>query len=671
MKKIFFIIIAAIVFVVVAFIPVKKKDFYNLKDASVAGSFKNFIYRHSNTDYSNNSTLKVTSKGLFITGNDQHPPAAEMSDALLNAEGKKWLILKMSSSQGPFGGFYFKNSSGEEQYFVFPVISDQKIRTYNVFLGDENIPNKNLVSKFKGMINQFAILPTFERNSSGQIESVEFSETSSGKGFFVPEYCGAFNSLYRVGQPGLVAVRFRNMGGTSLTGISAKLIADEGLRQQSAFRDIPVSIEPFGKATLYVDILPLSQGEKNFKVILTSKEGETLEIPGKLMIEPSLAEVRKVSGIDSGKGYIPVPKPISVPHYDIGMYYFSGWSHLNHWPSLVGFAERKPELGFYDESSPEGADWTIKWATEHGVEFMNVLLYWRDHLPWNNKFLDEGLMKAKFLPFIKFYVTWSNDLGNETTDDDFLNFYKFVIDQYFKSPSYKKSEDGRHMVGILSVNKMTAALTMPKLESLKQKVNDYAIGKGYKGIFWVGGDGGSSKYKINGFEGFTYYNYPIGGANGYPCSNAKHLIASQPIPWKGLVADGCLTIIPTSTGFDCRPWYGKMVWCQRYNFTPALFEKNLRDAKSFLDSINQNTLVIESWNEWGEGSSLGPHGLFGFSLLDVIPKVFAPDEKERPHLIPKDVDVFAPEIQGIWEVPGIVKPDYGVNLPEIDPKDRK
>jgi len=639
------------------------QDIFDMRVNSVAKVFTGFSEKNSN------STVTVTPSGLALTGTSQHPPAVQIKDISMPVSSKKWMIVKMSSSVGPYGGLYFKTSTGETQFLTFPVISDGQLRTYNVYLGDETIPAKNVKSKFLGIISLFAIIPTYERNAAGLIESVEFSESNKGKGFFIPEYAGAYNSLYRAGRPAPIAVRIRNGGGAALSGITVKFVSDDSIRIYSGFRDIPASIAPDKSATFYADVLPLSAGNKSFKIIVTASGGESVNISGNLLIEPALADVKGLGSIVSGQ--IPLPNPLNIPDYDIGMYYFPGWAHLNHWPSIVPAAERRPELGYYDESSPDATDWTIKWAVEHGVEFMDVLLYWKNHAPWNEKFLNQGLSKAKFLPYIKFFITWSNDSKDQLiTQGDFINFYTYVIDNYFKSPSYKRSENGRPIVGILSVGKMETALgDITVIERLKEQVNKIAISKGYPGVFWIAGGGSSKKYKANGFEGFTYYNNPAGGSNGYPCSNASLLIPFQPLLWKGLYAKDCVTLVPATTGFNHRPWFGKMItYGLRYNFTPELFEQNLRDAKSFLDSTGQKTILIESWNEWGEGSSLGPHGLFGFSLLDVIPKVFAPNELKRAHIVSRDVNVYAPEIKGLWDVPGLSKPNFGTELPEVDLK---
>lgn len=630
-----------------------EQNVYDFRINSVAKAFTGFSVKN------NNSAVTVTSNGLVMKGTSQHPPAVQIANIAMPVDSKKWMIVKMSSSAGPYGGLFFRTSTGETQFLTFPVISDGQLRTYNVYLGDETIPAKNLKSKFLGTISLFAIIPTYERNAAALIESVEFSSTNKGKGFFIEEYAGAFNSLYRVNRAAPIAVRVRNGGGSDLTGITVKFVSDDSIKICSGFRDIPASIAPDKSATFYADVLPLVTGKKKFKIIVTASGGESVNIPGNLLIEPALAEVKGSGSFIPGQ--IPVPNPINIPDYDIGMYYFPGWAHLNHWPAIVPAAERRPELGYYDESSPDAVDWTIKWAVEHGVEYMDVLLYWRNHAPWNEKFLNQGLLKAKFLPYIKFFVTWSNDSKDLVfTQEDFMDFYTYVIDNYFQNPSYKRSKDGRPMAGILTVAKMENALgDVSIIENLKEKLNKIAISKGYPGIFWVAGGGGSKKYRANGFEGFTYYNNPAGGSNGYPCSDASYLVPSQPLLWNGIYASDCTTLVPITTGFNHRPWFGKMItYGLRYHFTPELFEQNLRDAKSFLDSTGQKTILIESWNEWGEGSSLGPHALFGFSLLDVIPKVFAPTETKRPPVVPEDVKVYAPEIKGLWDVPGLTKPGF-------------
>ena len=57
--------------------------------------------------------------------------------------------------------------------------------------------------------------------------------------------------------------------------------------------------------------------------------------------------------------------------------------------------------------------------------------------------------------------------------------------------------------------------------------------------------------------------------------------------------------------------------------TPALFERLLREAKSFCEVHNKPILILGPLNEWGEGSYIEPCTDFGFEMLEAIRKVFA------------------------------------------------
>jgi hypothetical protein len=60
--------------------------------------------------------------------------------------------------------------------------------------------------------------------------------------------------------------------------------------------------------------------------------------------------------------------------------------------------------------------------------------------------------------------------------------------------------------------------------------------------------------------------------------------------------------------------------------TPAAFQQQLAAAKSFLDSYNprHKIVVLNSWNEWTEGSYLLPEKKYGPAYLKAIKAVFAP-----------------------------------------------
>ncbi len=74
--------------------------------------------------------------------------------------------------------------------------------------------------------------------------------------------------------------------------------------------------------------------------------------------------------------YVPPPDAASADRL-IGAHYFPGWKPGVHrgWSVLAQYPERKPVLGWYDESNPENTDWEIKWALEHGISFFVYCWY--------------------------------------------------------------------------------------------------------------------------------------------------------------------------------------------------------------------------------------------------------------------------------------------------------
>ena len=83
----------------------------------------------------------------------------------------------------------------------------------------------------------------------------------------------------------------------------------------------------------------------------------------------------------SGAGqthYVPEPRPVTSD-YLVGVHYFSGWKQGTHfgWQKVEPHPERKPLLGYYDEGDPEVADWEIKWALEHGINYFVYCWYRR------------------------------------------------------------------------------------------------------------------------------------------------------------------------------------------------------------------------------------------------------------------------------------------------------
>lgn len=96
--------------------------------------------------------------------------------------------------------------------------------------------------------------------------------------------------------------------------------------------------------------------------------------------------------------YVPVPQ--SCPsELNVGCFYFPGHFSPARWMPFRKAGYPVPLLGFYRDGEPEVADWHIKWAVEHGIDFFAFDYYCsyrdgpsREH----NKAFDEGFLRARY-----------------------------------------------------------------------------------------------------------------------------------------------------------------------------------------------------------------------------------------------------------------------------------
>ncbi|MGB9797900.1 MAG: glycoside hydrolase family 99-like domain-containing protein, partial [bacterium] len=64
--------------------------------------------------------------------------------------------------------------------------------------------------------------------------------------------------------------------------------------------------------------------------------------------------------------------------------------------------------------------------------------------------------------------------------------------------------------------------------------------------------------------------------------------------------------------------------------------------KEFLKSLPPSQLgsrmiLLDNWNEWGEGHYIMPHREYGFGYLDAVREVFCDAPKNHIDLIPEDI----------------------------------
>jgi len=79
-----------------------------------------------------------------------------------------------------------------------------------------------------------------------------------------------------------------------------------------------------------------------------------------------------------------------------------------------------------------------------------------------------------------------------------------------------------------------------------------------------------------------------------------------------------------------------------WKIPPRDYETLLRKARDLIAALppgelGSKMLLLDNWNEWGEGHYIAPHREFGFGYLDAVRKVFSDAREPHRDLIPADV----------------------------------
>ncbi len=359
--------------------------------------------------------------------------------------------------------------------------------------------------------------------------------------------------------------------------------------------------------------------------------------------------------------YVPEPRPVES-EYEIGAYYFPGWSRRSGWDKVDATAPiRRPLLGYYDEANPEVVDWQIKWAVENGIQFFFVDWYWSagrislDH--WVKAFY-----RAKYKKYLKWAVMWANHNGPGThSEADWRAVTQFWLENYFKTPEYYQI-DGKPVVVIwdpavvdsdMIAEAKANGVELKPGEGVAKALRisrDLCVEAGLKGVYFVAmkwpehaTDSATIRKLADAtFDATTIYHYMHPGDKILP--NPKlypfdDVVASAPEHWANWQETGILPFIPNlSTGWDSRPWHGFRQTVV-YGRDVEKFRKHCADYKEFADKTGVKRFALAPVNEWGEGSYAEPNREFGFGMYEAIRDVFCapPEGGFPPNFAPSEV----------------------------------
>ena len=357
--------------------------------------------------------------------------------------------------------------------------------------------------------------------------------------------------------------------------------------------------------------------------------------------------IRFLPRVDVKPGYIPEPKPAQT-RVLVGAHHCPLWEadKPGMWKQILKHPERVPALGFYAQENPEVSDWETKWAVEHGISFFIYCWYRASQgKPVEMRFgsaIHEGLFKSRYAGKMKFTIMWENQsrgqAGVADENDLMGNLLPFWIENYFKHPSYLKVD-----------NRPVLFIYRPEF-LIKDLGSEEAVLRAF--------DKMRQACRDAGFDGLTL----LGEYRGL---DAKHLglmkrlgldytfaycwhIRDNPTPEQAISTQmgyirktqelGVLPQVVTVS----QAWSGWRDEGSIWKIPPREFEGLLRQAKEFVSTLPANELgsrmlLLDNWNEWGEGHYLAPYTEYGFGYVDAVRKVFSDAPDAHVDLIPEDL----------------------------------
>ncbi len=529
---------------------------------------------------------------------------------------------------------------------AFPLRADGKPHSYNILM--------NGLKHWRDEIIALGLQVPADGTGKTMVESIAVASEPRGPAELDVAYFGPADGIQRAGHPIQVSCTLQNLGGETAADITATLHVPNDIKVLDGATRIVDRLSLDLNKTVHWQVAGETVGRRELKVEVTSPGITAVTRRSSLNLTPA-PQVPRAS-------YVPEPQPVRS-NYEIGAFYFPGFPTMSQWQPILNYPNRKPILGWYDESNPECADWQIKWAVEHGINFFMVDWYWCQGNRQLEHWLHNAYGKARYRKYLKWCVMWANHNPPDThSADDWREVTQYWIDNYFSMPEYYRIEN-RPAVFIWAPDNVRRDVggtdAAAKLQAMSQEMAKQA---GYEGIYFVAMSAHDSpdRTKLLLGEGYeaatTYHGFQLAWqraqSDRFPYAD---LLTTCPDLWREAEesAAGLLYLPIVDTGWDARPWHGEKSLVA-YGRTPELLGDLCRLARQYADRTGKKIIALGPVNEWGEGSYIEPYAQYGFEDLDQVRAAFCEPGDWPPNLIPSDVglgpyDLPVVEAKTTWE----------------------
>jgi Glycosyltransferase WbsX len=345
-------------------------------------------------------------------------------------------------------------------------------------------------------------------------------------------------------------------------------------------------------------------------------------------------------------------------------------------PRFPGHEQPKiPSWGYFNEADPKWAAKEIDLAADNGIDCFIYDWYWYSNTgQYLQEGLEKGFLQAPNRNRLKFALMWANhdwlniqpaqfDNGRvaltqgEVSAGLWDTISTYIVNNYFKQPNYWKI-DGKPYFSIYEIVTFINGLggiaeARKAIELLDEKTRKAGFpGVHFNIMSWMINDefaktiegpappsSAKEMVQVLGAESVSTYcyihHYTNAMTDGFPTVPVEKPFASAKAYWSDFIKKypDVLYTPNVSMGWDASPRCMQSDKFQPHDYpwtpvfvgnTPASFQKQLIEAKSFLDQYNpkHKILVLNSWNEWTEGSYLLPEKKYGDAYLRAIKSVF-------------------------------------------------
>lgn len=345
--------------------------------------------------------------------------------------------------------------------------------------------------------------------------------------------------------------------------------------------------------------------------------------------------------------YIPEPEPVKHKIL-VGAHNCPLWEHdkPGMWSQILKHPERTPAFGFYSQENPQIADWETKWCAEHAVDYF-IYCWYRSSQgeAVKQKFgsaIHESLYHSRYEKYMKFTIMWENQsVGSSGVSDEkdlMGNLMPFWINNYFKRDSYLKIDNKPVLYIYRPENLIIDLGGIENVPKAFDKMRQACVNAGFDGLYILGEYRGldPNHLKLMKQLGLDYTFAYCWGIQGSPKPDV--VVETQ---MNYIKATQDMNILPQVVTVS-QAWSGWADEGSIWKLPPADFERLLRRAKDFIGTLPKNELgsqmlILDNWNEWGEGHYIAPYREYGFGYLDAVRNVFTDAPKEHVDLLPEDI----------------------------------